>query len=1071
MSELMTNLSHWLDSLGLGEYRQPFAANAVDASVLHELTERDLSDLGVRVGHRRKLLRAIAELRAAELRPPDATAMPIADDGERRHLTVLFCDLAGSAALSERLDVDDMGKVMTSYHECVAGIIARHGGFVDERQGDGVLALFGFPEAHEDDAERAVHAGLALADAVGNLRTELATPLQVRVGIATGTVVVRREVGQGADRKQRVVGEPANLAARLQTLANLGTVVTCANTRALAGGLFDCRALGASSFKGWSEPVATWQVLGPSGVESRFEAKHASRIPPPFGRDEELELLQRRWKDGAGGEGRVVILTGEAGIGKSHIVLAMQDRLAWEPHARLRFFCSPHHVNSVLFPFIGQLERAARFERRLSSEEKRARIAALFAESLPHVRDAVPLVSNLLSLTTMGRDELQELSPQKRKERTLAVLLAQLEATAARQPVFMIFEDAQWIDPTSLELLALVVERVPQLPMLLLITARTMNEQFRPPWASQPHVKTMVLSYLGRGESEALARRAAGGKALPDEVMEEILDRADGVPLYVEEYTKTVLNRPSPSLAIPNTLRASLMERLDRLGGEARHAAQTAAVVGREFSYELLSAVPGLHGHNLDAALGELVRAELLFQRDKPPHAVYRFKHALLRDEAYDGLVKIRRVALHAAIASALEDKFPEVVSAQPETLGHHLSRARLPRRALPYWLRAGRNAAKRFANVEAIAHLRKGMEEAGALAEDGERDRFELELTFELGQCLIATQGPASEESLAAFDRARRLCERLGEAPQYPQVMFWLATAGVVRGELQRALEATIAMQGAAEAQGDSAAVMNSVRGQGMIHLFMGRLVEAKEGFEHALALFNRADEPQRLAARAAGQDSGAAALAQLSWVLWLMGSSDAAVVSIEAALERAHAIGHPHTEAYTAYYASILYALREEHETARCHATRCLTLSEKHGFRQWLGLSRAIRATCMSMLAPSSGTLEEVQEDIEKYCGAGYQLGITVLHVLRCHALLLNRRPEAALEAAEHGLSAVLHNNERILEAELCRLKARALLDCGSADAGADARLWLDRALATARRQGARSLELRAAQDLAAL
>jgi predicted ATPase/class 3 adenylate cyclase len=1067
----MTTVSHWLDSLGLGEYRRPFAENAIDASVLRDLTEQDLTDLGVRVGHRRKLLRAIAELRAAELRAPDAPAgVSAPDDGERRHLTVLFCDLVGSAAFAERLDLDDVGKIMTSYHECVAGVIARHGGFVDERQGDGVLALFGFPEAHEDDTERAVHAGLALADAVDNLKTEAGAPLQVRVGIATGSVVVRREVGQGQARKQRVVGEPPNLAARLQTLAKPGAVVICANTRALAGGLFDCRALGASPLKGWAESVAAWQILGPSGVESRFEARHASRLAPPFGRDEELELLQRRWKHAADGEGRVVILTGEAGIGKSHIVLTMQERLAAEPHTRLRYFCSAHHGNSALFPFIGQLERAARFERRDSSEERRAKLAALFAESLPHTHDAVPLVANLLSLPTTACDELQELTPQKRKERTLAVLLAQLEATAARQPVLMIFEDAQWIDPTSLELLTLLVERVPQLPILLLITARTKNEEFRPLWASQPHVKTMVLNYLGRRDSEALARRVAAGKTLPDDVMEEILDRADGVPLYVEEYTKTVLNRSSPSLAIPNTLRASLMERLDRLG-EARHVAQTAAVVGREFSYELLSAVLGPHVENLDAALGELVRSELVFQRGALPHAVYRFKHVLLRDEAYEGLVKTRRVALHAEIASALEEKFPEIIAAQPETLGHHLSRAGLPRRALPYWLEAGRNAARRFANLEAIAHLRKGIEEAGALPEDRERDRLELELTFELGQCLIATQGPASGQSLEAFNRARQLCERLGEAPQYPQVMFWFATAGVVRGELERALEATAAMQGAAEAQGDPAAVMNSVRGQGMIRLFMGRLVEAKEGIEHALALFNDADETQRLAARAAGQDSGAAALAQLSWVLWLMGSVDAAVVRIEAALERAQAIGHPHTEAYTSYYASILYALRGEYERAQRHATRCLKLSEEHGFQQWLGLSHAIRGTSMSMLAPSSSTLEEVHEALEKYRDAGYQLGITVLHVLRCQALLVNRRPEAALEAAEHGLSTVERNNERILEAELCRLKARALLHCAAPHARANARLWLERAVATARSQGARSLELRAANDLAGL
>lgn len=1065
----MTSVGRWLEGLGLAEYRQRFAEHAIDEAVLRELSERDLQELGVRLGHRRKLLRAIAELRAPASEAEAARADE--DQGERRHLTLLFCDLVGSAALAERLDVDDMGAVMTAYHARVAEVVARHSAFVDERQGDGVLALFGFPEAREDDAERAIHAGLALVDAVASLQSEVAAPLQARVGIATGTVVVRREVGQGAARKQRVVGDPPNLAARLQTLAEPGTVVICSNTRAVAGAIFDCRDLGAHALKGWTDPVPAWRVLGPSLVESRFEASHASRLPPPLGRDEELELLERRWRDAAGGEGRVVILTGEAGIGKSHIVRAVEERLVAEPHASLRYFCSAHHSNSALFPFIGQLERAAGFQRRDSGEQKLAKLAALL-EAPSQAQDAVALIANLLSLPGGDRRDLQDLAPQTRKARTLAALLAQLEARAARLPVLMIFEDAHWIDPTSLELLTLLAERVARLPMLLLITARTKDRsgEFRPPWASQPHVKTMVLNYLGRRHSEALARRVAAGRALGGEVVAEILDRAEGVPLYVEEYTKTVLNRPEPSLAIPATLRASLMERLDRLG-DARHAAQVAAVIGREFAYELLNSVPGAHRDNLDGALGELVRSELVFQRGEPPHAQYRFKHGLLRDEAYAGLLKSRRVALHAAIAAALEERFPDIVAAQPETLGRHLSSAGLPRRALPYWLCAGKNAARRFANLEAIAHLRNGLEAARALPEEPQRDGLELELTFQLAQCLIATQGPASAESIAAFNRARELCERLGNAPQYPQVMFWLATAGVVRGELDQALEATAAMRRAAEANRDVAASLNAVRGQAMIRLFMGRLAEAKEGIERALALFGEADEGQRLAARAAGQDAGAASLAQRSWVLWLLGSVDAALGSMAAAFERASKVGDPHTEAYVAYYASILCALCGEHQDARRHASRCLALSEEHRFKQWLGLARAVRGTCSSILEPFSSSLEEVQEHLEKYRAAGYQLGVTVLYVLLGCALLVNRRPETALEAIEHGLATAERNNERILEAELCRLKARALLECAARDARANAFSWLQRALAIARRQGARSLELRAASDLAGL
>jgi class 3 adenylate cyclase/tetratricopeptide (TPR) repeat protein len=1016
----MRNVKQWLESLGLQEYCDNFAEHAIDASGLPDLTERNLEELGVRVGHRRKMLRAIAELGASASRASEgATDVPAQAEGERRQVTVLSCDLVDSSGLTNRLREQTMLAIMTSYRSLGAEVIAKYEGVVVDYAGDGIFALFGYPEAHEDDAEQAVRAGIALVDAVANLETEVLTAdgaeqLRARVGIATGTVVVSEQVGHGSFRKPWVMGGASNLASRLQKLAEPGTVVISADTRTLTGGLFDCRDLGARPLKGWPEPIPVWQVLAPSGAESRFEARHKSRLAPLLGRDEELELLQRRWRDVANGEGRVVILTGEAGVGKSHIARVLQERLEAEPQTRLRYFCSAHHANSALYPFITQLERAARFQRADSGAEKLGKLAALFAEPASHADDAMALVANLLSLPMADGDRLQELSPKKRRERTLEVLRAEIDTLAARQPLLMIVEDLHWIDPTSEELLTLLVEREPRLPILLLITARS---KYKQKWTPRAHVKTIVLNYLGRRDSEALVNWVTGGKVLPDGVMNEIVDRADGVPLYLEEYTKTVLEsgqleerggryvltRPLPSLAIPTTLRDSLMERLDRLH-EAKHAAQAGAVVGREFSYELLDAVPGPHRENLAAALGELERSELVFRRGEVPHAVYRFKHALLRDAAYDWLLEDPRVKqLHAAIASALEEKFPEIVAARPETLGDHLSIADLPRRAIPYWLQAGRNAARRFANLEAIVHLRKGIEQAQILPESRERDRLELDLTYELAPCLIATQGPAKDNSLEVFKRARELCEHLGGAPEYPQVMFWLATASVIRGELEPALKTTAAMGRDAEARGDRAAFINAVRGQAMIQLFMGRIVESQEGIERALELFNAADETQRLAARAAGQDAGAASHAQMSWVLWLLGYVETAVARVNEAFERTCAIGHPHTEAYTCYYASILYALRGEYETAHRYATSCLTLSEEHGFRAWLWVARAIRSICMSLLEPSSSSLEEVKDDLEQYRAAGQHLGITVLHVLRCQALLLNRRPEIALEAIE--------------------------------------------------------------------
>jgi class 3 adenylate cyclase/tetratricopeptide (TPR) repeat protein len=1072
-------IAEWLASLGLSEYAQRFADNHVDASVLRDLTDQDLTELGVSLGHRRKMLRAIAELDGAALEPAEAVSEPAPrDEAERRHLTVMFCDLVGSAALSARLDPEDMWGVIASYHVCIGEIVSRHNGMIARYMGDGVLAYFGYPRAQEDDAEQAVRAALALVDAVANLETNVDAALQVRIGIGTGTVVVSELLIGETPAEQAVIGETPNLAARLQTLAEPGTVLICPQTRQLTGGHFDYRDLGALALKGWAEPIQVWQVLGPSGVESRFEAMHKTKLPPLFGREEEIELLLRRWRHATQGEGRVVLLTGEPGIGKSHIALALGERLQGEPHVTLRYFCSAHHTNSALFPFIGQIERAGGFERGDSVTEKLSKLDALVAQSTIDP-ERVAVLANLLALPASDHFRLQELSPQKRKEKTFAALLAQLDGLAARQPVFIIFEDIHWIDPTSLELLAATVEHVPQLRVLLLITSRS---EFSPPWPSYPHTTTIPLTRLDRRDGAALVERVASGKKLPKEVMDEILARTDGVPLFIEELTKTVLEsgllqvrnghyvleRPLPALAIPTTLHASLMARLDRLA-PVREVAQIGAVAGREFHYELLHAVAGMPRERLEDALGQLVRSELIFRRGESPHAVYTFKHTLVRDAAYASLLKSRRAHLHAAIANALEQQFAEIAQTQPETLAHHLTEAGLIEKAIGYWLEAGKNAAQRSANLEAIAHLQRGIELTCRLPADEGRDRSELDFQLVLGPCLIATHGPAASTALATFARARELCERLGGPPEYLQVRFWLATVSVVRGELPQALEAVEGMPSAAEARGSRGALLNVIRGRAMILMFMGRIVEAREQLERAVEMFGASEEADRLAARAAGQDAGVAMLAFAAWVLWILGQVDEAVARMSAALERADTVQHAHTYAYAWYYASVLHALREEPAIAQDYAERCLAISEQHGFRQWLGLARAVRGICAAVLDASAGRLDEVKTALDEYQRAGYQLGVTAQFVLLCPALLLRNEPEAALELIDHGLAIVSHNSERFFEAELYRLKARALLMRGAPNAEVEA--LLDQALRTAHGQQARSLELRAATDLAAL
>jgi class 3 adenylate cyclase/tetratricopeptide (TPR) repeat protein len=1070
-------IAEWLASLGLSEYAQRFAENYVDASVLPDLTDQDLADLGVPLGHRRKILRAIAELDGAA--PAEVATEPVPrDEAERRHLTVMFCELAGSAALSARLDPEEMWRVIGSYHACIGEVVDRHHGMIARYMDDGVLAYFGYPRAQEDDAEQAVRAALALVDAVANLETNVDAALQVRIGIATGTVVVSELLVDETPAEQAVVGETPNLAARLRTLAEAGTVLICPQTHRLTGGHFDYRDLGALALKGWAELVQVWQVLGPSGVESRFEAMHKTKLQPLFGREEEIELLLRRWRHATQGEGRVVLLTGEPGIGKSHIALALGERLQGEPHIALRYFCSAHHTNSALFPFIGQIERAGGFERSDSVTEKLSKLDALVAQSTIDP-ERVAVLANLLALPAGDHFRLQELSPQKRKEKTFAALLAQLDGLAARRPVFMIFEDIHWIDPTSLELLATTVEHVPQLRVLLLITTRS---EFTPPWPSYPHTTTIPLTRLDRRAGAALVERVTSGKKLPKEVTDEILARTDGVPLFIEELTKTVLEsgllqerdgqyvleRPLPPLAIPTTLHASLMARLDRLA-PVREVAQIGAVAGREFHYELLHAVARMPREKLEEALGQLVRSELIFRRGESPHAVYTFKHTLVRDAAYASLLKSRRAHLHAAIANALEQQFPDIAQTQPETLAHHLTEAGLIEKAIGYWLPAGKNAAQRSANLEAIAHLQRGIELTGRLPPDAARDRSELDFQLVLGPCLIATHGPAASTAVATFTRARELCERLGEPPEYLQVMFWLATVNVVRGELPQALEAVDGMPSAAETRGNRGALLNVIRGRAMILMFMGRIVEAREQLERAVEMFGTSEEADRLAARAAGQDAGVAMLVLKAWVFWLLGQVDEAVACMAAALERADAVQHAHTYAYAWYYASVLHALRGEPAIAQGYAERCLAISEQHGFRQWLGLAHAIRGICAAVLNASAGRLDEVTTALDQYQRAGYQLGVTAQFVLLCPALLLRNEPEAALELIDHGLAIVSRNNERFFEAELYRLKARALLMRGAPNAEVES--LLDQALRTAHSQQARSLELRAATDLAAL
>ena len=780
------DVAAWLRDLGLERYASAFRDNDIDAEVLLKLTAEDLISIGVAsVGHRRKLLDAIAGLGIAAptvVAAAPAPGAPAQVGAERRQLTVMFCDLVGSTALSTRHDPEDLRELIGDYHRAVAGTVGRFDGFVAKYMGDGVLIYFGYPQAHEDDAERAVGAALAVIEAVGRLPAH--EDLRVRLGIATGLAVVGDLIGEGAAQERGVVGETPNLAARLQTLATPNTLVIAEATRRQIGELFDLEDLGPQQLAGFAEPQRAWRVLGESGEVSRFEALRSGETPL-VGRDEEIELLRRRWEQAKSGEGRVVLISGEPGIGKSRLTAALSAHIESEPHARLRYFCSPHHQDSALYPFIAQLERAAGFARGDTDDEKLGKLRALLA---PGTRDddEIGLLSELLSLPSSAAD--LNLSPQRKREKRLEALLNQLASEARHRPVLMVFEDVQWIDATSRELLDLSVDRVRHLPVLLAITFRP---EFRPPWGGGSHVTNLALNRLGEHDGEALVYKLADKATLSAEIVAEIVERTDGVPLFVEELTKAVLESAgrsdrvaavlaTASLAarsVPATLHASLMARLDRLGPAPKETAQIGAVLGREFSYELVEPVAQRPEPELQAALGRLSDAGLLFCRGTPPHASYLFKHALVQDAAYGTLLRAKRQELHGRVAAALEAHFADLVERRPELLAHHLTAAGDTERATRQWLKAGRHAAHQSAYLEAIAHLERGLGLLHSLPEGPDRDGCEIDLQLALAGCLLTAKGAAGAKQ--PYMRAFDLAESSGSQQQRFDALYgvWQST------------------------------------------------------------------------------------------------------------------------------------------------------------------------------------------------------------------------------------------------------------------------------------------------------
>jgi class 3 adenylate cyclase/tetratricopeptide (TPR) repeat protein len=840
-------------------------------------------------------------------------------DPERRLLTILVCDLVGSGPPSAQLDPEDMLDLLAAFRKEVSAAVAPFEGFVVENLSERVHIYFGYPTAHEHHAERAVRAGFAILDIVKTLRTAVGLPLRARAGIATGLVVIGEQVGSANAAQPIAIGETPRLAAQLQAVAAPGEIVIAASTRRLVGRMFKYRALGAGEREGLPSSLEAWQVRGEAAGVSRFEARRMQGLFPLVGRQEEMALLLRRWDQVKTGEGRVVLLSGEAGIGKSRIAESLLESLEGEPHARLRYFCSPHHAHSPLYPFITQLERAAGFEPDSSASARLDQLEALLTPAARNAPRDLALIADLLSVPTEGRYPALVETPQQKREMTLTALLDQLDGMAANSPVLSVLEDVHWIDPTSLDLLDRTIARVADLPVLLVITLRP---EFQATWVGQPHVTMLPLSRLGRRDSASILEGMTKGKALPDAVVEQILAHTDGVPLFIEELASTllesgllrettdryVLDGPLPPLAIPTSLQASLVARLDRLASP-KDVAQIGATIGREFSYELLSAVAALAPADLDAALERLTASGLISRRGAPPVATYSFKHALVQDAAYATLLRSRRRQLHASIANALIERFPALAESQPELIAHHFAAAGLAREAVGYWVNAGRLASARWANREAVKFFEQAIEILATLPETRERLEEAIDLRFALRTSLLPLG--EFERCITCLREAESLATRLDDQRRLAQMSVYMCHNLWVIGHPMEAQAFGQRARPVAESLRDVPLQVTGNLYLGTAYLGTGSYSQAEDLLLHVVRLLEGDLIRQRF-----GLAGFPAVMARcyLTWALADRGQFNEGIAHGEESLRLAESLDHPYSRAFAGWTLARLHIIRGE-------------------------------------------------------------------------------------------------------------------------------------------------------------
>jgi class 3 adenylate cyclase/tetratricopeptide (TPR) repeat protein len=1042
--ETALDMASWLRELGLGQYVEAFRANDVDADLLASLTAEDLREIGVTsVGHRRRLLAAIAHLGRRTDRSPAAEAPAPGPAAERRQLTVMFVDLVGSTALSARLDPEEMGGILRAYQSAVAGEVAAFEGHVAKFMGDGVLAYFGWPRAHEDEAERAVRAGLAVIEAVAGLAGH-DPPLACRVGIATGLVVVGEPIGDGSASEQTVVGDTPNLAARLQALAGPGQVLVARSTRRLLGAGFDVRELGDRALKGIDGPVPVFAVNGERVVASRFEAR-AGHLQPMVGREREFALLLERWRRARDGAGQAVLLVGEAGHGKSRIVHALGDALAGESYTLVRLQGSPYHAGSALWPVIQQLRDEAGFADGQPNDVLLDRLEAL-PVGFPEQRDALPLIAELLGLDGAARYGRLELTPQARRARTREALADRLLGLARSGPLLVVVEDAHWLDPTTRELIATVLAGLGRLRLLVLITSRP---EGLPEWGTAAPLERLALDRLGRAGVEAIIRRL-GGDGLPAGTIETIVGRTDGVPLFVEELTKAVLE--SDDAAVPASLHDSLMARLDRLP-EAKELAQVAACIGRELDQGLLAAVAGRPAAEVERAIDRLVRAELVFRQGPPAEGRLVFKHALVRDAAYESLLRSRRREVHGRIARVLADKAAGHGGVEPQLVARHFLAADEPAAAMPHLLPAIDAAIARAAAPEARELIETGLAAVGRTPADETATGWRAKLHLLMGDSVRTTLGTAAPATAAAYRSSRLAYAEIGDQDGQEMALFGEFLSHFNAARLDRADEVAGLLRAAPSQGAGPAGLWHRHEAAGILDFVRGRFAAARRHLE----ALPEGEGPY--------PDRPTVGRIYLPWSLLVLGYPDEAARQEAAHLQVAAGMGRKFVLAAALGNGCYIPCLTGRMGLLSERASRCLELCRNAHltiyeniasvFVGWLAGKGGDAGRGDAMMAAALAALDSAAHHIE----------LAYLSSLRADVLQQAGRIAEARALLEQGLARNAATGEGWFDAELHRLLA------GCADDAGTAGRHLDAALEISRGQEAKLWELRAARDLARL